>query len=105
MYELCNEEGHFNFQCSFLNDRIISQFCDNMITSSLYDKLNLFLGCEELSEKTSWLDSSTFGKNSILKGAYHYCVVNCRDNAYIAKIRKNITSPKYKRTNVSYVAN
>ena len=55
--------------------------------------------------KTSWLDRSTFGTNSILQGAYHYCVVNCRDNAYIAKIRKNITSPKYKRTYVSYVAN
>ena len=64
-----------------------------------------FLGCEELSEKTSWLDRSTFGTNSILQGAYHYCVVNCRDNAYIAKIRKDSTSPKYKNKNVSYVAN
>ena len=51
MCELCNEEGHFNFQCSYFNDTNISQFCDNMITSSLYDELNLFLGCEELSEK------------------------------------------------------
>ena len=31
--------------------------------------------------------------------------MNFRDNAYIAKIRKNSTSPKYKRKNVSYVAN
>ena len=44
--ELCKEEGHFNFQCSYFNDRTISQFCDNMITSSLYDELNLFLGCD-----------------------------------------------------------
>ena len=29
--------------------------------------------------------------------------MNCRDNAYIAKIRKDSTSPKYKRKNVSYV--
>ena len=46
---------------------------------------------------------STFGTNSILRGAYHYCVVNCRENAYITKIRKDSTSPKYKRKNVSYV--
>ena len=59
-----------------------------MITSNLYDELNLFLGCEELSEKTSWLDMSTFGIIAFCRDAYHYCVVNCHDNAYIAKIRK-----------------
>ena len=46
---------------------------------------------------------STLGTNGILQGSHLYCVVNCHENAYIAKIRKNGTLPKYERKNVSYV--
>ena len=53
--ELCNKVGHFNFQCLQFHNRIISHFCDNMITSDIYKELKLFLGCEEISQKTSWL--------------------------------------------------
>ena len=36
--DLCNEEGHFNFQCWHFDDRIVSPFCDETITSNLYDE-------------------------------------------------------------------
>ena len=56
--------GHFNFQCSGHNDSISylmgtsSFYCDDMITPNQHDELTLFLGCEELSRKTSLLDMS-----------------------------------------------
>ena len=47
---------------------------------------------------------SAFGINNTLREFHLYCVVNCCENAYIAKIKKNGTLPKYERKNVSYVA-
>ena len=59
--ELCRIEGHFNFQCMNFQNITVNRLCDNMITSDLYDELMLFLMCEELSEKTSWLDVNAIG--------------------------------------------
>ena len=75
-----------------------------MITPDLYDELILLLMCEELSEKTSLLDIDTLGTNSTLQKCHSYCAMNCRENVYIGKIRKNGTLPNYGRKNVSYVA-
>src|SRR3954470_22504284 len=73
-----------------------------MITPGLYDELMLFLMCEELSEKTSWLDDNALGINNTLQKCHLYCVVNCHENDYISKIRNEGSLPKYK--NVSYVS-
>src|SRR4051812_47186470 len=73
-----------------------------MITPDLYDELMLFLMREELSEKTSWLDVNALGINNTLQNCHLYCVVNCHENDYISKIRKEGTLPKYK--NVSYIS-
>jgi hypothetical protein len=57
--ELCYEVGHFNFQCSGHNNDLsypmstASLYCDHKITPNQHDELTLFLGCEELSRKTS----------------------------------------------------
>src|ERR1041384_4236439 len=80
----------------------VSQLCDDMITPDLYDELMLFLMCEELSKKTSWLDVHALGINNTLQKCHLYCVVNCHDNDYIKNIRKEGTLLKYK--NVSYVS-
>src|SRR3954467_7221981 len=79
----------------------VNQLCDDMITLDLYDELMLFLMCEELSEKTSWLDVHALVINNTLQKCHLYCVVNCHENDYISKIRKEGTLPKYK--NVSYI--
>jgi hypothetical protein len=39
---------------------IASLYCDVMITPNQHDELTLFLGCEELSRKTSLVDMSAF---------------------------------------------
>src|ERR1043165_5147531 len=62
----------------------------------------LFLMYEELSEKTSWLDDNALGINNTWQNCHLYCVVNCHENDYISKIRKEGTLPKYK--NVSYIS-
>ena len=100
--KLCGIAGHYNFQCMHFKNIIVNQMCDNMITSDLYDELMLFLMYEELSEKTYWLDDNALGINNTLQNCHLYCVVNCHDNDYIKKIRKEGTLPKYK--NVSYVS-
>src|SRR3954471_20928881 len=100
--ELCGIEGHFNFQCMNFQNITVNQLCDNMITPELYDELMLFFMCEELSEKTSWLDVNALGINNTLQNFHLYCVVNCHENDYISKIRKEGTLPKYK--NVSYIS-
>ena len=100
--ELCRIEGHFNFQCMNFQNITVNRLCDNMITSDLYDELMLFLMCEELSEKTSWLDVNAIGIKNTLQNCHLYCVVNCHKNDYISKIRKEGTLPKYK--NVSYIS-
>src|SRR4051812_5825356 len=81
----------------------VSQLCDDMITPDLYDELMLFLMCEELAEKTSWLDVYALGINNTLQKCHLYCVVNFHENDYISKIRKEGTLSKYK--NVSYISN
>ena len=100
--ELCGIKGHFTFHCMYFQNITVNQLCDNMITSDLYDELMLFLMYEELSEKTSWLDDNALGINNTLQNCHLYCVVNCHENDYISKIRKEGTLPKYK--NVSYVS-
>jgi hypothetical protein len=37
-----------------------SLYCDDKITLNQHDELTLFLGCEELSRKTSLVDMSVF---------------------------------------------
>src|SRR3954471_9367902 len=58
--------------------------------------------CEELSEKTSWLDVHALGINNTLQKFHLYCVVNCHENDYISNVRKEGTLPKYKI--VSYIS-
>ena len=43
-------------------------YCDDMITLNQHDELTLFLGCEELSRKTSLVDMSAFDMNSVQIG-------------------------------------
>src|SRR4051794_23323185 len=81
--ELCYKEGHFEFQCSKFNDTISSFFDDSMIHPDLYDELELFLGCEELSRKTSLLDMSSFDMNIILQGCRLHCVDKSHNNPYL----------------------
>ena len=73
-----------------------------MITPNQHDELTLFLGCEELSRKTSLLDMSDLDMNSVLHGCYLYCVNNCHSNTYIHNIIKDGTLPKYDRTNMCF---
>jgi hypothetical protein len=62
--ELCYKVGHFNFQClghdsSLSNPMSTARlYCDDRITLNQHDELTLFLGCEELSRKTSLVDMS-----------------------------------------------
>jgi hypothetical protein len=70
--ELCNEKGHFNFQCSCPNNdpsnpmSTTSLYCDDKITLNQHDEFTLLLGCEELSRKTSLVDMSILKNISIL---------------------------------------
>ena len=106
--ELCYKVGHFNFQCSGKDNSIsnpmstASLYCDDMITPNQHDELTLFLGCEELSRKTSLIDMSAFDINSVLHGCHLYCVDNCHSNTYIQNIIKDGTLPKYDRTNTCF---
>jgi hypothetical protein len=65
-------KGHFNFQCSGHNNDLSHSMrtailsCDDKITPNQYDEFTLFLGCEELSRKTSLVDMSALDINSIL---------------------------------------
>ena len=99
--ELCYEEGHFEFQCSKFGDTISSLFDDSMIDPDLYDELELFLGCKELSSKTSMLDMGAFDMN-ILQDCHSYCVDKSHTNAYIEKIIKDVALPKYERTDTCF---
>jgi hypothetical protein len=90
--ELYYKVGHFNFQCSSYDSSLsnpmstASLYCDNMITPNQHDELTLFLGCEELSRKTSLVDMSAFDMDSFLQGFHLYCFDNCRANTYIQKL-------------------
>jgi hypothetical protein len=87
--ELCYEKGHFNFQCSGHNSNPSSRmstaslYCDDKITLNQHDEFILFFGCEELSRKTSLVDTSVFKNISILQGCCLYFVKDCRTNTYI----------------------
>jgi hypothetical protein len=74
-----------------------------MITPNQHDELTLFLGCEELSRKTSLVDMSAFDINSILHGCHLYCVKYCLANTYIQYIVKEDALPKYDRSNMCFV--
>jgi hypothetical protein len=106
--ELCYKEGHFNFQCSghdsgLSNPISTSLYCDDKITPNQHDELTLFLGCEELSRKTSLVDMSAFDINSILHVCHVYCVKDCLANTYIQNIVKDEALPNYDRTNMCFV--
>ena len=73
-----------------------------MITPNQHDELTLFLGCEEISRKTSLLNMSDIDMDDLLHGCYLYCVNNCHANTYIQNIIKDETSPKYDRTNLCF---
>ena len=93
--ELCNESGHFNFQCELFHDRIVSKNCDNLITLEHHNELSLFLGYEEMKHKTKDVPAWVLMKmiDFDLNEIYMYCVVNCIENPYIAnylKTRKQI---------------
>jgi hypothetical protein len=105
--ELCHEKGHFNFQCSGHNDPAnpmftASLYCDDKITLNQHDELTLFLGCEELSRKTSLVDTSAFDINSILRGCHLYCVKDCLANTYIQNIIKEDALPNYDRSDLCF---
>jgi hypothetical protein len=103
--ELCYKVGHFNFQCSDYDNSLsnpmstASLHCDDMITPNQHDELTLFLGCEELSRKTSLVDMSAFDMNSVLHGCHIYSVDNCHANTYIQNVVKDETLPKYNMSN------
>jgi hypothetical protein len=80
-----------------------SLYCADKITPNQHDELTLFLGCEELSRKTSLVDISAFDMNSILHGCHLYFVDNCHANNYIQNVIKDDALPKYDRTNMYFV--
>jgi hypothetical protein len=92
IYELCHEMGHFNFQCSGHNSdlshpmRTAILSCDDKITLNQHNEFTLFLGCEELSRKTSLVDMNALDINSILCGCHLYCVKDCLANTYIQNV-------------------
>jgi hypothetical protein len=107
--ELCYKVGHFNFQCSSYDSSLsnpmsnASLYCDDMITPNQHDELTLFLGCEELSRKTSLVDMSAFDINSILHSCRIYCVNDCHANTYIQNVVKDEALPNYDMTNMCFV--
>jgi hypothetical protein len=109
IYELCYKVGHFNFQCSGHNNDLsnsmstASLYYDDKITPNQHDEFTLFLGCEELSRKTSLVDMSAFDINSILHGCHLYCVKDCRANTYIQNVIKEDALPKYDRFDMCFV--
>jgi hypothetical protein len=103
--ELCDDKGHFNFQCSGHNSHLsnrmstASLYCDDKITLNQHNELTLFLGCEEISRKTSLVDMSVFDINSTLHGCRIYCVKDCLAKTYIQNVIKHDVLPSYDRTN------
>jgi hypothetical protein len=76
-------------------------YCDDKITLNQHDELTLFLGCEEISRKTSLVDMSAL-KKSILQGCHLYCVKDCHANTYIQNLTKHDVLPSYDRTDRSF---
>jgi hypothetical protein len=102
--ELCDDTGHFNFQCSrqyrdsFNRMSTVNLYCDDKITLNQHDELTLFFGCEEISRKISLVDMSVFDINSTLRGCHLYCVKDCLANTYIQNVIKHDILPSYDRT-------
>jgi hypothetical protein len=102
--EFCDDTGHFNFQCSCPNSHTsnrmstASLYCDDKITLNQHDELTLFLGCEDISRKTSLVDMSVFYINSTLRGCRLYCVKDCLANTYIKNLIKHDVLPSYDTT-------
>jgi hypothetical protein len=61
-----------------------------------------FLGCEELSRKTSLVDMSGFDNISIMQGCHLYCVKDCLANTYIQNVIKEDALPKYDRSDLCF---
>jgi hypothetical protein len=107
--ELCYKVGHFNFQCSGHDSSLsnpmstTSLYCDDKITPNQHDELTLFLGCEELSMKTSLVDMSAFDMDSFFQGFHLFYFDNCLTNTYIQNVIKYDTLPKYDRTNMCFI--
>jgi hypothetical protein len=107
--ELCYKVDHFKFQCSVYDNSLsnpmstTSLYCDDTITPNQHDELTIFLGCEELSRKTSLVDMSAFDMDSFLQGFHLYCTDNCHTNTYIKNVIKDEALPKYGRTNMFFV--
>jgi hypothetical protein len=107
--ELCYKVGHFNFQCSSHDNSLsnpmstASLYYDDMITPNQHDELTLFLGCEELSRKTSLVDMCAFDMDSFLQGFHLYCFDNGHANTYIQNIIKDEALQKYDMTNMCFV--
>jgi hypothetical protein len=99
--ELCHIKGHFNFQCSGHNNdlshpmRTAILYCDDEITPNQHDEVTLFLGCEEISRKTSLVDMRALDINGILRGCHLYCVKDCFANTYIQNVIKEDALPKF----------
>jgi hypothetical protein len=106
--ELCYEKGHFNFQCLGHNNDLsntmstASLYCDDRITLNQHNELTLFLGCEELSRKTSLVGMSAFDNISIMQGCHLYCVKDCLANTYIQNVIKEDALPKYDRSDLCF---
>jgi hypothetical protein len=106
--ELSHEKSHFNFQCLGHNSDLsnpmstASLYCDDKITLNQHHELTLFLGCEELSRKTSLVDMSAFDTISILRGCHLYCVKDCCANTYIQNVIKEDALPKYNSSNLCF---
>jgi hypothetical protein len=79
-----------------------SLYCDDKITLNQHDELTLFLGCEELSRKTSLVDMSAFNNISILQGCHLYCVKDYLANTYIQNFIKEDALPKYDRSDLCF---
>jgi hypothetical protein len=77
----------------------VNLYCGDKITLNQHDELTLFLGCEEISRKTSLVDTSVFDINSNLRGCRLYCVKDCLANTYIQNLIKHDVLPSYDRTN------
>jgi hypothetical protein len=107
--EHCYKMGHFNFQCSGHNNDLsnsmstASLYCDDKITPNQHDEFTLFLGCEELSRKTSLVDMSAFDINGILHGCHLYCVKDFLANTYIQNVIKHDVLPSYDMTNMCFI--
>ena len=71
-------------------DRIASKHCDDMITLERYNEFCLFWGCEELSHKNNWFETFILTEDieTNLRETYMFCVVNCKENDYVANYKK-----------------